>query len=85
MKTIKKITMFITMMLVCVMVFAADGDAAIQETGIKAVWNFLQLNWGWIASVLFIISEALASTKLKSNSIFQFFMNWLKKKSTLPK
>lgn len=83
MKTIKKITMFMIMLFVGVIAFAQDG--AVPESGFKAVWAFIQNNWGWIASVLFIVSESLAGSKLKANSIYQLVIGWLKKKSTFPK
>jgi len=44
------------------------------------IFDFITNNWAAIATALFAISEILALTPLKSNSIFQFISGLLKKK-----
>lgn len=50
-----------------------------------SIVNFFTSNWGTIAAILFLISELLGSSeKFKSNSIFQFIQNLLKKDAKVP-
>ena len=57
-------------------------DSATDGNFLGQLWTFLKTNSGYIFSILFLLSEMLASSKLKANSIFQFFQNWLRKRST---
>lgn len=84
MKTIKKITMFMVMLFIGVMVFAQDGESETKKAILKTIWEFIQVNGWWIATALLAISEGLASSKLKENSIYQLITGWLKKKSNKP-
>jgi len=84
MKTIRKITMFMILFFIGIMVFATDGEAEAKQATLKTIWAFIQANGWWIATALLAISEGLASSKLKSNSIYQLIIGWLKKKSNKP-
>jgi hypothetical protein len=78
----KKYLLIIVLMVVATVTFGQEVEPVKDKSTFQLVWEWISLNWGWIASVLFIISEALASSKMKENSIYQLIMSWLKKKST---
>ena len=56
-------------------------DPVAEGSFVDQLWTFLKTNSGYIFAILWAISEMLASSKLKSNGIFQFFQNWLKKRA----
>ena len=60
-----------------------DEVAEVPAPVEKGVWEYVTVNWGAIATVLFLISELLAAIPgLKSNSIFQIIQNLLRSKAT---
>jgi hypothetical protein len=63
-----------------------DGTGTVEKEPAKSliskIWNYCEKNWGILASILFLLSELLASSKLKANSLFQLFQDWLRKKAT---
>ena len=49
------------------------------------LFDVINANWATIITVLFLVSEILAFTPLKANSVFQLIFGWLKKeKEKLP-
>ena len=76
----------ITMLLMLVIVVGAMAQDATtvevaKKVDLKLVFQWLSENWGWIAAALLAVSEGLASSKLKANSIFQLIQGWLRKKA----
>lgn len=47
-----------------------------------SAYDFIETNWGLIASILFLISELVGGSKLQSNSIFQLVITLIKKSAT---
>jgi len=80
----KKISLLLVVLLVAIVSFGQETTPELKQNVVKMIWAFLQDNWWWIATALLAISEGLASSKLKSNSIYQLVTNWLKKKAVKP-
>lgn len=81
---INKLAILFLLVIVAMSGFAQDGEVESKQAILKTIWAFIQENGWWIATALLAISEGLASSKLKANSIYQLLTNWLKKKADKP-
>ncbi len=59
-----------------------DTGTEVEKTDSNSIFEFFKSNWGLIATILWLLSELIASSKLKANSIYQLATNWLKSKAT---
>lgn len=72
-------------------VLVQESGEAVEDVGSVSgedsagLWALLKGNEGYIFAILWLLSEILASSKLKSNSIFQLIFGWIKGKATFPK